>query len=252
MKMRLLSVGLGAGAAIALGAVWADSAQAFSLHSTVVVENFLRVETLVEGEPTLRDIPFQEPTIAEVVRVRPSPLLSQRRGQSSGNNKPDIDISPNGDNQEPSLMQFGGIWDIYLYGNSVWFDLNSRFGNVTSGQDVYVFLAPDLDGSIQKIVATSTGKSPFEQSPVVNLLKRNKFEVVFPLGFAPGDSPNLTAIPGDLRLQIDLVVDPTPVPSPALLPGLIGMALAALCQRRNDYSQASLSDDEAASGERAI
>ncbi|MGF1518084.1 MAG: PTPA-CTERM sorting domain-containing protein [Nodosilinea sp.] len=160
-------------------------------------------------------------------------------------------ISPDGDNQEPSLMQFGGIWDIYLYENLVQFDLNSRFRNVTSGQDVYRFQSPSFEGSSRRSIATPRGDLAFAKDPEIIWLADNWFEVIFPLGFAPVDTPNLTEIPGRLGLQIDLIVDPTPVPSPVLLPGLISMALAALRQRRSDHSQASL-DDDAASGERAI
>ncbi len=232
MRMRLFSAGLGAGATIALGAVWADSAQAFSLGSPVTVQNYLRVPDPTNPNSATRDISFQGPT-AVVVSRDLSELLSRSPVRSSGGNKPDIDIS-NGDNQAPDLMQFGGIWDIDLGHNSILLKLNSRFGNVVSGDDVYVFMAPDLNGSIKTVTATPTGRLDFAQLPMPNLLTRNQFEIVFPLGFAPGDSPNLTAIPGELELRIDLVIDPTPVPSPVLLPGLVGMGLAVLRGRRSD------------------
>lgn len=214
MKERLAGIGLAVGTALTLGMVWADSAQAFSIGSTVTVENYLINAT------TGKEDVFQGPTDIKVV-----------------------------EGQEPNLVQFGGIWDIDLDGGqdsaSIFFDVNSVFGNVTTGHDVYSFIAPKFgqpgQRAISSITLTSLGSSTFLIFPTINRLGNNGFEVIFSQGFAfpipepnvPPDpnAPNLTT--ADLRLRIDLVLEPVPVPTPALLPGLLSMGLAAWRRRRD-------------------
>lgn len=241
MKERLSGIGLAVGAALTLGMVWADSAQAFSLNSTVIVENLLRDP----NDPNLetRDISFQGPTTV-VVSQDLSKLLNRSPGESSGGNKPGINISPNETDQSPELLQFGGIWDIDLGDNFIAFDLNSVFGNVESGDDVYRFYAPKFGKSGQKIVTdftvTTLGSFAFRIPPIVNLTDGNEIEVIFPLEFVfptlgPNETrdpnaPNLTTV--DLGVRIDLITEPIPIPTPALLPGLVGMGLAAWRRRR--------------------
>jgi hypothetical protein len=201
MKEKLAGLGLAVGTALMLGMILADSAQAFSLGNTVTVTNLLDKDDL---DPEI----FQGPTDVAVV----------------------------GSNIE--LEQFGGVWDIDLGNNSISFTLNSRFGNVTSGKDIYRFLAPSFGQPGQNRVTgfeitPLAGSLAFRKGkdPMVKLLAGNRIDVVFPLGFAPGDAPNLTSIPGQLGFKIDLTIEPTPVPAPALLPGLVGMGLAAWRKR---------------------
>lgn len=205
---RLTGIGLVVGTALTLGVVWADSAQAFSLGKTVTVTNLLDKNDL---DPTI----FQGPTDIAVVGAA------------------------------VELEQFGGIWDIDLGEHSISFTLNSLFSNVASGQDIYRFKAPGFGLPGQNSVTGFTvtplpGSLAFGQNPVITLVAANWIDVVFPLGFAPGNEPNLTLIPGQLGFKIDLAVEPTPVPrpvpTPALLPGLVGMGLAILRQRREDGS----------------
>lgn len=204
MKERFIGVGLGVSAALALGVVWTDSAQAFSLGNTVTVTNLLDKGDLGT------DI-FQGPT--DVVVVEPS----------------------------LELNQFGGIWDIDLDNNSISFTLNSRFGNVTSGNDIYRFIAPSFGQPGQNIVTGFTftplqGSLAFRENPVISLLAGNQIDVVFPKGFAPGDEPDLTDIPGQLgfTVNLDVASTPTPIPTPALLPGLFGIGLAVWRRRTSD------------------
>jgi hypothetical protein len=207
MKERLTGIGLVVGTALTLGVTWADSAQAFSLNSEVIVTNFLD-----KGELG-RDI-FQGPT--EDLKVE--------------------------DGTE--LTQFGGIWDIDLSNGSILFTLNSLFSNVASGNDVYRFQAPNFGRIGQDSVVGfqmfrsdgfSTDKS---KMPFVVLKSGNELEVIFPIGFAPGgltppvpSQPNGSEPFQPLKLQVDLTIEPTPVPTPALLPGLLGMGLAILRRR---------------------
>ncbi len=204
MKEKLAGLGLTVGTALMLGMILADSAQAFSLGNTVTVTNLLDKDDL---DPEI----FQGPTDVVVV------------------------------GSDIELEQFGGIWDIDLGDNSISFSLNSRFGNVTSGKDIYRFLAPGFGRPGQNSV-TGFDVTPLKgglafregKGPMVKLLTGNWIDVVFPVGFAPGDSPNLTLIPGQLGFNIDLTVEPIPIPTPALLPGLVGMGLAAWRKRHSD------------------
>jgi hypothetical protein len=199
MKEKFIGVGLGVGAALTLGIVWTDSAQAFSLGSSVTVTNLIKdVDTPAE---TLFDV--SDPKVV-------------------------------GEGLE--LTQFGGIWNIDFTENSVLFSINSRFGNVVSGDDVYRLKALNFGKPGQKSLTSlkfaSTGRVPFLEPPQANPLTGDSFEVIFPLGFAQ----NLTTIPvGELAFRIDLTIvelPPTPVPTPALLPGLVGMGLAAWRRHR--------------------
>lgn len=194
-----------AGMALTLGGFWINPAQAFSLGSSVTVTNSIR--DIVTNDETV----FIDPLNPQTVTV--------------------------GAGLE--LEQFGGIWNINLDDNSILFSINSRFGNVTSGDDIYRFLTPDLGGAGQNSLTGFTfvplGNVGFNQNPVIQVLADDWLEVVFPLGFAQ----NLTSIPvGDLAFRLDLAVEPpTPVPTPALLPGLVGMGLAALRNRREDKNR---------------
>ncbi|MEA5449047.1 PTPA-CTERM sorting domain-containing protein [Leptolyngbya sp. CCNP1308] len=212
MKERLTGVGLAVGTALTLGMIWADSAQAFSIGSRVTVENYLIDAT------TGKENVFQGPIPVEVIA-----------------------------GQEPDLFQFGGIWDIDLIADltkpstsSILFDLNSIFGNVESGHDVYSFVG---QRAIKSIELTTLGSSTFLIPPTINRLGSNGFEVIFSQGFAfpipdpsipPNpEAPNLTDPDTDLGVRISLVLEPAPVPTPALLPGLVGMGLAAWRRRRS-------------------
>jgi hypothetical protein len=202
MKEKSIGIGLVASAVLALGIGWADSAQAFSLDSSVTVTN------------SIRNVDTQLETIFETA----GPITV---GSS------------------PGLQQFGGIWDITFSNNSVLFSINSRFGNVTSGEDIYRFEVLGFGGPGQSSVTgfkeTYLGSVSFLQKPSFGVKTGNLLEVIFPLGFAT----NLASIPkGNLAFRVDLTVKPpdplpTPVPTPALLPGLVGMGLAAL-RRRQD------------------
>lgn len=206
MKERFIAVGLGVSAALTLSIGWTDSAQAFSLGSSVSAINSIKtVSTPVEI------IFFDESEPKEV-----GPGLE--------------------------LPQFGGIWDIDLSKNAVLFNLNSRFGNVVSGDDVYTLKALTFGGPGQSAATdfsvTYLGDRAFNQNPVFDLIGGDTLEVVFPLGFAQ----NLTLIPqGELAFRVDLTVEQIPsasIPTPALLPGLVGMGLAALRQQRKANNQA--------------
>lgn len=215
---RLIGVGLGVGVALTLGISWTDSAQAFSLNSQVTVENFL----VFPGTST--KIPY-----GGSVPIEQGP----------------IDVVVSSDTTNPELSRFGGIWDINLGNNSISFTLNSLFSNVTSGDDIYRFKAPSFGLPGQNRVTGFTvtplaGSLAFGNNPVITRMAGNWIDVVFPVGFAPDNEPDLTSIPGQLGFKIDLAVEPTPVPTPvptpALLPGLVGMGLAILRQRREDGS----------------
>ncbi len=212
MKERLTGIGLAVGTVLTLGVIiWADSAQAFSLHSPVTVTNVLI-------DPATGD----ETDFGDPIDVR----------VGSG----------------VELTRFGGVWDIDLGDNSIAFDLNSIFGNVISGNDVYRFSAPKFGKPGQSIVTdftvTALGSFAFRIFPIVKLMNGNEIEVIFPLEFAfpildpnePRDpnAPNLTTV--DLGLRIDLTTEstPVPIPTPTLLPGLVGMGLAAWRNRRGD------------------
>jgi hypothetical protein len=201
MKEKSIGIGLVASAVLTLGIGWADSAQAFTLDSSVTVTN------------SIRNVDTQLETIFETA----GPITV---GSS------------------PGLQQFGGIWDITFSNNSVLFSINSMFGNVVSGDDIYRFKALDFGGLGQSSVTdfSVTGLAgSFIKDPMVSVKTGNLLEVIFPLGFAT----NLASIPdGDLAFRVDLKVEspdplPTSVPTPALLPGLVGMGLAAL-RRRQD------------------
>lgn len=208
MKERLAGVGLAVSTALTLGMIWADAAQAFSLGSSVTVTNSLKT---INGQGEVVEIPFEE-SLPKVVK-----------------------------SEKIELQQFGGIWNIDFTGTSVLFSINSRFGNVISGDDVYRLKALNFGNPGQSAVTgltfASTGVVPFLAAPQVNLLAGDSFEVIFPLGFAQ----NLNTIPvGNLAFQIDLTIVelpppvPTPIPTPALLPGLVGMGLAVWRRRRGD------------------
>ncbi len=202
MKEKSIGIGLVASAVLTLGIGWADSAQAFSLNSSVRVTN------------TIRNVDTQE---EKVFRT------PQTKTVGSG----------------LELQRFGGIWDIDLDANSILFRINSEFRNVTSGDDIYRFEALGVGGPGQSSVTgfkeTYLGSVSFLQKPSFGVKTGNLLEVIFPLGFAT----NLASIPkGDLAFRVDLKVTPpdpvpTPVPTPALLPGLVDMGLAAL-RRRQD------------------
>jgi hypothetical protein len=239
MKERWIGVGLGVGAALALGIVWTDSAQAFSLGSTVTVENFLRIPGTNTKIPYVPDPP----------RL---PVINQ--------GPQDVKVG-----SDPTLTEFGGIWDIALSNGLISFSLNSPvFTNVTSGEDVYQFQISDFgpagpfsllkdknkdkflvtfcDSCIDSNVPTSssavsTGPPCFQAGylPFVQVKSDNQLDVIFPWTFAAGD---FTKGPGSLKVFIAVDVSPTPVPTPALLPGLVGMGLAALRKRRQDSQPA--------------
>lgn len=210
MKERLVGAGMALGTVLALGSFWANPVQAFSLGSSVTVTN------------SIRDVVTKDETVFI------DPLNPQTVTVGAG----------------LELEQFGGIWNINLDDNSILFSINSRFGNVTSGDDIYRFLTPDFGGPGQNSLTGFTfvplGRLGFNQNPVIRVLADDWLEVVFPLGFAQ----NLTSIPvGDLAFRLDLVVEPptpvpTPIPTPALLPGLVGMGLAVLRKRREGKNQA--------------
>lgn len=208
MNERFIGIGLGVGVALTLGIVWTDSAQAFSLNSTVSVDNVLREPGTTNGIPYTGGVIFD-------------------RGPT------DIVV---GSGRE--LKQFGGLWDIDLDEASIRFTLTNQvqFNNVTSGDDVYSFLAPGFGGSGQNFLAGFTfvplGSSAFNKNPMIKILAGNQLEVMFPLGFAQ----DLALIPlGGLDFKVDLMIqEPTPIPTPALLPGLVGMGLAVLRNRRDD------------------
>jgi hypothetical protein len=216
MKERLIGVGLGVSAALTLGISWTDSAQAFSLNSQVTVENFLAIPGTSTKIPYGGSVPIEQGP---------------------------IDVVVTSDTTDPELSRFGGIWDIDLDDNSISFTLNSLFSNVASGDDIYRFKAPSFGLPGQNSVTGFTvtplaGGLAFSKNPVITRMAGNWIDVVFPVGFAPDDVPDLTSIPGQLGFKIDLTVEqtpgPTPVPTPALLPGLVGMGLAILRQRRGD------------------
>jgi hypothetical protein len=201
MKERLTGIGLAVSAALTLGTIWADSAQAFSLGSSVVATNTIkRVNT--QGQ-------------AEEIIFETSP--------------------PKTVGSEIELIQFGGIWDIDLTGSSVSFAINSRFGEVVSGDDIYRLEALNFgslgQSSVKGFNLVYLGNPVFNEGkgPVLKLTRGKVLEVLFPLGFAQ----NLNLIPREnLSFRIDLDVEPpTSVPTPALLPGLVGMGLAVLRRR---------------------
>ncbi|MGB3136682.1 MAG: PTPA-CTERM sorting domain-containing protein [Nodosilinea sp.] len=204
MKERLIGVGLGVGVALTLGLGWASSAQAFALRSSVTATN------------SIRDVNTQE----EAIFVDPL-------------NPQTVTVGP-----QLELKQFGGVWNIDFDDNSILFSINSRFGNVASGDDIYRFLTPNLGGRRQKTLvgftAASVGIASFDITPEVDVLAGNWLEVVFPQRFF--EAGGLNSIPnGNLAFRIDLMVeDATAVPTPALLPGLVGMGLAALRKGRQD------------------
>ncbi len=218
MKERLTGIGLVVATAITLGMTWADSAQAFSLNSKVTVENFLVIPGTSTRIPYTGNVPIAQGP---------------------------IDVVVSSTTTAPELGRFGGIWDINLDDSSISFTLNSLFSNVASGDDIYRFKAPSFGLPGQNSVTGFTvtplaGSSAFGNTPIITRVAGNWIDVVFPLGFAPSDKPDLTLIPGQLGFKIDLTVEPiplpTPVPTPALLPGLVGMGLAILRQRREDGS----------------
>lgn len=204
MKEKSIGIGLVASAVLTLGIGWADSAQAFSLNSSVRVTN------------TIRNVDTQE---EKVFRT------PQTKTVGSG----------------LELQRFGGIWDIDLDANSILFRINSEFRNVTSGDDIYRFEALYFGGLGQSsLMGFNVPDLPdlFIKDPIVAVKTDNLLEVIFPSEFVAKDL-DLTSIPGgDLAFRVDLKVTPpdpvpTPVPTPALLPGLVGMGLAAL-RRRQD------------------
>jgi hypothetical protein len=217
MGIRWLSVGFGVAAAISLGAGWTDSALAFSLNSSVTTQNFLR------ERGTLKIIPFSTDS-----------GIQFERGPTN------IVVGPG-----IELTKFGGIWDIDLSPASILFTLTQQplFSNVSSGDDVYRFLALDFgrigqDSVVDFDVFLSDGFSTeVTKKPFVTLRGGNQLDVTFPVGFAPGGllpSSVEDRLFQTLKLRIDLTIEPTPIPTPALLPGLLGMGLAVLRKQRGD------------------
>lgn len=200
MKERLTGIGLIVGTALTLGVVWAAPAHAFSLGSTVTVQNFLRDST------TLKENAFQGPANVAVIQ-----------------------------GQEPQLVQFGGIWNIDLGNNSISFTLNSKFGNVVSGDDVYRFSTSDFGqlSQLTKIEIFSYANFSADKRPFAKFRSVNELEVIFPLGFAPDGllPPQPGSTPG---LVTQLPIEPYAIPTPALLPGLLGMGLAVLRKQHRD------------------
>ncbi|HSM81068.1 MAG TPA: PTPA-CTERM sorting domain-containing protein [Nodosilinea sp.] len=207
MKERLIGVGLTAGMlTLALG--WQGPASAFSIGSTVTVENFLKNAT------TLKEDSFQGPVDVTVIE--------------------EIEAS-----QTAELSEFGGIWDIDLDDHSILFTLNSKFRNVVSGDDIYRFDVVNYVGTLPSLKfdlqVTLLGPRTFNRAPVVALGADNRsLEVIFPRLFGPQDAPDLRDIDGQLGLRIDLIERPVAVPTPALLPGLVGLGLAALRRQRQN------------------
>lgn len=202
MKERLTGIGLAVGAALTLEMLWTDAAQAFSLGSSVVAINSIKT---VNTQGQTKEIIFETSLPITV---------------GSGT----------------ELVQFGGIWDIDFTGSSVSFAINSRFSSVVSGDDVYRLEALNFGGPGQRSVKgfnlVYLGNPVFEKDkgPVLKLTGGNILEVLFPLGFAQ----DLNLIPREnLSFRIDLAIEPpTSVPTPALLPGLVGMGLAVLRKQR--------------------
>jgi hypothetical protein len=102
----------------------------------------------------------------------------------------------------------------------------------TTFTDFSAYLGKPGQNLLTGFTVVPLGRLAFNQNPIINLLAGNELEVIFPLGFAQ----NLASIPdGDLAFRINVTVDePAPIPTPALLPGLVGMGLAVLRQRRKD------------------
>ncbi|WP_035987217.1 PTPA-CTERM sorting domain-containing protein [Leptolyngbya sp. KIOST-1] len=215
MKERLAGIGLTVGTALILGPVWANSAQAFSLGSPVIVENFL----VDSDNPSIR-IPYEGtiPIVQGPTRVVVTP--------------------PNPDSNEPTieLKQFGGIWDIDLDDNFISFSLNSLFTNVSTGTDVYRFIGPNT-GKIPtiKIFSFTPFSSKENERPYARFTagEQLRVDLVFPRLFAPGGL--LPPEPGSTPMFVTNVqVEPHAIPTPALLPGLVGMGLAALRKQRGE------------------
>lgn len=199
MKEKFIGVGLGVGAALTLGIVWTDAAHAFSLGRSVQVTNVLRDDKGKEN-------PF-DPSKFPTFNLPPNPsIVTVGTGLE--------------------VNQAGGIWDLDLANYSIEFRIDSIFGNLVSGDDIYRFIDVDNRPSRYSIVgftAVPLGSQSFLTPPEINLLGRNGIEVLFPKGFAR----DLNKIPdGDLAFRIDLIVEPTQVPTPALLPGLVGVGVA--------------------------
>lgn len=206
MKERWIGVGLGVAAVLALGSAWTDSAQAFSVTSQVTVENFLRDPQTSARIPYTGTVPIVQGPVTVSV-------------DSSG----------------PELLQFGGIWDIDLGDNFILFTLNSAFENVRSGDDVYSFQSADLDqmGNFPAIEILSFTAFSSNNRPFARFIGSNKLEVIFPRGFAPEGllAPEDVSKP---TFTTNLPVEPYTVPTPALLPGLVGMGLAVWRRRNSD------------------
>lgn len=195
MKKRCVGIGFGVSAALAWSVVWPDPAWAFSLGSSVTASNNLKYID-EKGEAVL--IPFEESGPFEV-----------RAGVE--------------------LQQFGGIWDIDFGDNALLFTLNSKFGNVVTGDDVYRFLSPALDQMGQPPTISLLSFTDFspDNRPFARFRRADVLEVVFPLGFAPkGLLPPQTGSTPQIRTE--LPVKPYAVPTPAFLSGLLGMVLAVL------------------------
>jgi hypothetical protein len=88
---------------------------------------------------------------------------------------------------------------------------------------------PDTKFVVEQILL---GPRTFRFAPIVSLNDDNRLlEVVFPRFFPDSNTPILSEATGELGLEIRL--KPQPVPSPALLPGLLAMGWATLRRDRS-------------------
>lgn len=203
MKERLTGIGLAVGTALTLGSVWVSPAEAFSLGSTIDVTN------------TLAGKEFQTAPNVVVTEGSEPALLTG--------------VSPS--------FGFGDMWNIDLDNHSILFSLNSKFAALDTGNDVYKFKVINYVGVLPsskfRVKVTQLGKYTFGKEPTIVVADDNRsLDVIFQPRFNPQNAPFLKDIPGGLKFKVDLI--PVAVPSPALLPGLVGLGVAALRKRRQD------------------